>query len=72
MVSLLRRNDGSVGDKREVDPGIGYQVGLELVQIHIQGSVKSKRSSDGRHDLGDQPVQVGVGRTLDIKVPKIK
>merc|ERR1712190_194069 len=28
MVSLLGRDDGSIGDQREVDPGVGHQVGL--------------------------------------------
>jgi hypothetical protein len=30
-------DDRSVGDEGEVDPGVGHQVRLELVQVHIQG-----------------------------------
>merc|ERR1719242_427160 len=40
MVSLLRANNRSIGGQREVDPGVGHQVGLELGQVHVEGSVK--------------------------------
>jgi hypothetical protein len=40
-------NDGRISDEREVDTGVGDQVGLELVQVDVQGSVESERSSDG-------------------------
>ena len=40
VVGLLSRDDGGVGDQGEVDPGVGHQVGLELVQINIQSSIK--------------------------------
>jgi hypothetical protein len=43
-------NNGSVCDEREVDTGVGDQVGLELVEIDVQGSVESERGSDGRDD----------------------
>jgi hypothetical protein len=33
-------DDRSVGDEGEVDPGVGHQVRLELVQVHIQGPFK--------------------------------
>merc|ERR1712203_54705 len=68
MVSLLRRYYRSVGDEREVDPGVGHQVGLELSQVHIESSVKPEAGRDGGHDLANQPVQVGVGRSLDVQV----
>merc|ERR1712172_124884 len=41
MVSLFCRDDGSVGDQRKVDPGIGHQVGLKLVEVHIKSSIES-------------------------------
>ncbi len=40
FLSLVKAPDGddrSVGDEGEVDPGVGHQVRLELVQVHIQG-----------------------------------
>ena len=48
---LLGRDDGGVGDRREVDPGVRDQVGLELVQIHVKGSIKPQRGGVGGHDL---------------------
>ena len=46
MVGFLSRDDRGVCGQREVDVGIGHQVGLEFGQIDIQGSIKSKGSSD--------------------------
>merc|ERR1719357_329815 len=68
MVGLLRRDDGSVGDQGEVDPGVRHQVGLELSQVHVQGSVEPQGGSDGGHNLSDQPVEVGVGWPLNVRV----
>ena len=47
---LGRRDDGSVGDEREVDSGVGDQVGLELVQVDVEGTVESEGGSDGRNN----------------------
>merc|ERR1719290_87034 len=68
MVGLLGRDDGSVGDQGEVDPGVGHQVGLEFSQVHVQGSVEPQGGGDGGHDLADQPVEVGVGWPLNVQV----
>jgi len=45
-----------------------YQVCLELVEVDVQGSVEPERSRDGRNDLRDQPVQVGVRRHRQVQV----
>ena len=45
-----------------------YQVCLELVEVHIESSVKPEAGCDGGDDLGNQPVQVGVGRSLHSQV----
>merc|ERR1719412_435644 len=63
MVSLLRGDDGGVGDQREVDPGVGHQVGLEFSQVHVEGSIKAQGGGDGGHDLANYPIEVGVGRS---------
>merc|ERR1719228_1878580 len=68
MVGFLRGYDWSVGDQREVDSGVGNQVGLELGQVHVEGAVKPERSRDGGDDLADQSVQVGVGWSVDVEV----
>ena len=68
MVGLLSRDNWSVGYQREVNPGVGHQVGLELSQINVEGTVKSERGGDGRDNLSNEPVQVGVGWSLNVKV----
>ena len=68
MVGLLSRDDRCIGGHREVDTGIGHQVGLELSQVHIQGTVKAERGSNGRHNLANQTVEVGVGWALNVQV----
>lgn len=43
-------DDRGVGDQREVDTRVGDQVGLELVEIDVEGAVETERSGDGRND----------------------
>ena len=52
-----------------MDTRIGHQVSLELGEIHIESAVESQRSGDGGDNLTDEPVEVGVGGTLDVEVP---
>ena len=51
-----------------MDSWIWDQVSLELGNINIEGTIESEGGSQGRDDLGDQSVQVGVGGSLDIEV----
>jgi hypothetical protein len=44
------RDNGRVSDEGEVDSGVRNQVGLELVQVDVEGTVESERSSDGRNN----------------------
>jgi hypothetical protein len=44
------------------------QVGLELVQVDVQRTVETQRSSDGGDNLGDKPVEVGERRRSDAQV----
>merc|ERR1711976_406661 len=69
MVGLLSRDDGGIGGQGEVDTGVGHQVGLELSQIHIEGTIEPQGGGDGADDLADQTVQVGVGGALNVQVP---
>lgn len=48
--SLGRGNNGSVGDEGEVNPRIRDQVGLELVQVDIKGTIETKRRGDRGDD----------------------
>jgi len=68
MVSLLGGDDGGVCNQREVDTGVGHQVGLELSEIDVEGTIEAQRGGDGADDLTDQPVKVGVGGALDVEV----
>ena len=68
LLTLVGRDDWGIGSKREMDSGERNQIGLELVQVNVQGTVKSKRGSDGRHDLSNEPVEVGEGGRSDAKV----
>merc|ERR1719295_310819 len=60
VVGSLGGDDGGVGHQGEVDPWVWNQIGLELVEIHVQSSVKPEGGCDGGHDLRYQPVEVGV------------
>mgnify|MGYP003573970617 CR=1 FL=1 len=68
VVGLLSRDDGGVGGEHEVDARVGHQVGLELRDIDVESTIETKGGSQRGHDLGDQTIQVGVGRSLDIQV----
>lgn len=63
MPGLAVSHQGSIGGQGEVDSWVGNQVGLKLCHVHIESSIKPKRSCDGRDNLGNEPVQVGVGRS---------
>jgi len=68
VVGLLGGDDGSVRGEHEMDPGVGDKVGLEFSDINVEGTVESEGGGEGRDDLGDQSVQVGVGGPLDVEV----
>ncbi len=44
------------------------QVGLELVEVDVEGTVESQRGGDRRDDVSDQPVEVLVGRLSDVEI----
>lgn len=56
---LLNRDNWCEGGEREVDTRERHQVGLELVQVDVQGAVETERGSDRRDNLSDETVQVG-------------
>ena len=71
VVGLLGGDDRGVGGQREVDTRVGHQVGLELSQIDVEGTIEAQGGGDGGHDLRNQPVQVGVGRALDVQITPV-
>ena len=70
VVGLLRRDDRGIGGQHEVDARVRDKVGLELRDVHVQGSIETQRRSQAGDDLSDESVQVRVRGTLDVKVPE--
>merc|ERR1719428_882134 len=68
VVGFLGRDNWGIGRKHEMDSWVWHQVGLELSNIDVEGTVESEGSSQGRDGLGDQSVQVGVGWSLDVEL----
>lgn len=46
---------------------VGYQIGLELFNIHIEDTVKIQGGREGAHSLANEPVEACVGRKLSIQ-----
>ena len=57
--SLGSRDNGRVGDKREVYTRVRDQVGLELIQIDVQRAIETERRGDRGDNLSNETVQVG-------------
>jgi len=51
-----------------MDTWVWHQVGLELRNIDIEGTIETKGSRQRRDNLSNQPVQVGVRWSLNIQV----
>ena len=64
MVGLVGAGNWGVGSEGVVDPRVGNQVGLELIEVDIESSVKPQAGRDGGDDLSYQTVEVGVGRSF--------
>jgi len=69
VVSFLGRDDWSIGGQRKVNPWVWDQVGLELGQVDVESTIESEGSGDGRDDLSNKPIQVGVSRPFNIQIP---
>jgi len=67
VVSFLGRDNWGVRGKHEMDSGVGDEVGLELSDIDVEGTIESEGGSKGRDNLGDESVEVGVGGSLNIE-----
>ena len=58
MVSLVGGDEGRETGNREVDTRERHQVGLELVQVNVEGAVEAQRRRHRGDNLGDQAVKV--------------
>jgi hypothetical protein len=68
VVGLFSTDDGSVAGKHEVDTRVWDQVGLELGDVDVEGTVEAEGGSEGRDDLSDEAVEVGVCGALNVEV----
>lgn len=66
--ALAGRNDRSVADKRVVNTRVWDQIGLELVQIHVECTIEAQGGSNGADDLGDQTVEVLIAWARNVQV----
>ena len=51
-----------------MDSWVWDQVGLELSDIDVEGTIESQRGSQRGDDLSDKSVEVGVGGSLDVEL----
>lgn len=51
-----------------MDTWVWDQISLEFSQVDVQSTIKAKGGSNGRNDLTNETVQVGVGWAFDIQV----
>ena len=68
VMGLGGGDDRGEGSKGEMDTGEGHQVGLELVQVDVQGTVEPKGSGDRRDYLGNQTIEIGEAGGSDAQV----
>jgi hypothetical protein len=68
VARLLSGDDWSVGDQWVVDTWVRNQVGLELVQVDVQGTIETEGGGDGADNLSDETVKVVVTWARDAKV----
>lgn len=62
------RDDRGVADERVVDTRVRDQVGLELVQVNVEGAIESKGRGNGADNLSNQAVEVLIRGSGDVKV----
>jgi hypothetical protein len=52
-----------------MDARVWHQVGLELSDIDVECTIEAEGCSQGRDDLSNESVQVGVGGSLNVERP---
>lgn len=66
--ATIAGHNRSIRDQRVVDTRIRHQVGLELGQINVEGTIEAQAGSDGADDLGDETVEVLVAGARNVQV----
>jgi hypothetical protein len=67
VVRFFGADDWGECTKHKVDSWVWHQVGLELGDINVQGTIESKGGGQTGDNLGNKTVQVGVGWALDVQ-----
>jgi len=68
MISFLSGDDRGIRRQHKVNSRVGDKVGLEFSDINIESSVESEGGGQGRDNLSDESVKVGVGGSLNIEL----
>ncbi len=68
VVGLLGGDDGSVGREHEMNTWVRHQVGLELSNVDVEGTIETERGGKRGDNLRDESVQVGVSGPLNVEV----
>lgn len=68
MGTAVARDDRGIRDQRVVDAREWHQVSLELIQVHIEGTIEPKTGSDRADNLGNQAVKMFVARARNVQV----
>lgn len=68
MGASVAGHNRCVADEGVVDTGVGDQVGLELVEIDVQGAIEAQAGGDGADNLGDEAVEMLITGAGDVKV----
>ena len=71
MVGFLGGDHRSVGHEREMNSGIWHQVGLELIQIDVEGTIKAERGRDGGHNLNIKKLTISKDRYVSLHLQMI-
>ena len=69
---LVIGDNWCISGQRIVNSWIRHQISLKLVEVHIQSSIESQGGSNRRDYLGNQSVEIGVGWSLNVKIPERK
>jgi len=67
VVGLLGRDHRCIRAQHKVNSGVGHQVSLELSDIDVQGTIETEGGGQGRDNLSNQSVKVGVGGSVDVQ-----
>ena len=68
VVGLLGGDDGRIRGEDEVDTRVRDEIGLELSDVDVEGTIEAERRGEGGDDLTDETVEVGVGRAFDVEI----